>query len=404
MLMPDHVYPVGYFTRLANLTADHPVILQAGMSAYALNAAKPLEKYRNKEGFLLVPAEDLAEIGWRYRHKQSDAHMLKPTEEFPSKWPRSHMVMWQGKDSVQLSCPHLNPIWLSPAICAAARLLPPSTIDAELPQLIKDAEFYMAQPEDGLSFVELSNEKKGAPLRDVPFSEFARAWWTQVNFRSPYLRFANVLSHVPIRTGPKNGLSDVRIEEQHQEMMAKLIDIKAEKSLLLDPREKLRSIRHCSWVSECMMDDDLQQPDDQRQLTPTGTYSYAADLARKVLQAKGSPQQYKAALTKQGVKPDEFKYSNYDQAFAGKPMVTRDQLAQHFQQSLPKVQETTLDTKKDPGFATDVPGVAKFSQYQLPGGTNYRETLLHLPAQPAHAAHSLMKAARTGRPEDLAAM
>ena len=233
MLLPDHVYPIGYFARLANLTVDHPVILQAGMSAYASHAAKPLEKYRNKEGFLLVPAEDLAEIGWRYRHKQSDAHMLKPCEEFPTKWPRSHMVMWQGTDSVQLSCPHLNPIWLSPAICAAARLLPPSTIDAELPQLIKDAEFYMAQPEDGLSFVELSNEKKGAPLRDVPFNEFARAWWTQVNFRSPYLRFANVLSYVPIRTGPKNGLSDALIVEQHQEMMAKLVDIKAETSLLL---------------------------------------------------------------------------------------------------------------------------------------------------------------------------
>lgn len=226
MLMPDHVYPIGYFARLANLTIDHPVILQAGMSAYASHALKPLEKYRNQEGFLLVPPDDLAEIGWRYRHKQSDAHMLKPTEEFPTKWPRSHMVMWQGTDSIQLSCPHLNPIWLSPAICAAARLLPPSTIDAELPQLIGDADTYMATPEDGLSFIELSDDTKGAPRRDMPFAEFARAWWTQVNFRNQYLPLASKLTHIPIRTGPKNGLSDGQITDQHGATLEKLVEIK----------------------------------------------------------------------------------------------------------------------------------------------------------------------------------
>jgi hypothetical protein len=164
--------------------------------------------------------------------------------------------------------------------------------------------------------------------------------------------------------------------------------------------------------------DDPDQP--QRQLSPVGLYSHAADVVQRFPQMRGTPQQFKAMLTKQGVKPDEFKYSNYDQKFAGKPMVTKDELAQHFQSSLPPVQETTLGGKKlsdryqvkgqgawvpliDTHTGREISGgmfgpmqeqadelnakesghqnylPTKYHQYNLPGGTNYRETLLHLP-------------------------
>jgi len=133
------------------------------------------------------------------------------------------------------------------------------------------------------------------------------------------------------------------------------------------------------------MDGELP-PDDQsqRQLSPVGLYSHAADVVQKFPQMRGTPQQFKAMLTKQGVKPDEFKYSNYDQAFAGKPMVTRDELAQHFNASVPPVQETTLGGAPHhdyDGLLTHSGSEAptKFHSYTLPGGTNYRETLLHLP-------------------------
>jgi hypothetical protein len=121
-------------------------------------------------------------------------------------------------------------------------------------------------------------------------------------------------------------------------------------------------------------------------------------------------------LQKAGVKPAEFENSGYDQAFAGQPSITRDQVVQHFQDALPKVEEKVLgvDAKppiseqkyrelanawenrqltpeemsqfnsyerfvngerlpSDPAF---VP--TKFQQYTLPGGENYREVLLKL--------------------------
>lgn len=170
------------------------------------------------------------------------------------------------------------------------------------------------------------------------------------------------------------------------------------------------------------VDDDLGQDEPQRQLSPVGLYSHAADVTQRFPQMKGTPQQYKAMLTKQGVKPDEFKNSNYDQKFSGRPMVSRDELVRHFNASVPPVQETTLGGQKlmskryrvggnggmwvplidsqsgheisggtygemtrradalnakESGHENYIP--TKYHSYNLPGGTNYRETLLHLP-------------------------
>ena len=184
-------------------------------------------------------------------------------------------------------------------------------------------------------------------------------------------------------------------------------------------------------------------PDDSRSLTPLGLYSHAADVVNRMPQMKGTPQQFKAMLLKQGVKPDELKWSGYDTAHAGKPMITKQELKQHFEQGLPNIQETehserpndinrsskyalpevlraaqqagsyegdlglTLAndgnvyralTRRFPELADnedwaehvaqDVFGggtkpkhAPKFAEYTLPGGKNYRELLLHTPAE-----------------------
>ena len=77
-----------------------------------------------------------------------------------------------------------------------------------------------------------------------------------------------------------------------------------------------------------MADDDIEQP--QRELSPIGLYSYASEVADRFPQMVGTPEQFKAMLTKQGVKPDELKWSGYDQAFAGQKKVTKQALVRHF--------------------------------------------------------------------------
>lgn len=179
----------------------------------------------------------------------------------------------------------------------------------------------------------------------------------------------------------------------------------------------------------------VQNP--ERVTNPVGMYSAGAEAAAALPQAKGTPQQFKAMLQKAGVKPSEFENSNFDEAFANQPSVTRDQVVQHFQNALPKVDETVLSGKsqqkiqdlaeeaaQDPelfdrltkngrmsfddfnnvydradhlmenhvedmtdhlGTGEDDP--AKFSDYQLPGGENYRELLLKAPGSDFKSSH-----------------
>ena len=79
---------------------------------------------------------------------------------------------------------------------------------------------------------------------------------------------------------------------------------------------------------------DSEQP--KRDLSPMGFYSHAAETAQNFPQAKGTPQQFKSMLRNAGVRPAEIENSGYDEAFADRPSVTRDEIAQHFKQSMPR--------------------------------------------------------------------
>lgn len=88
---------------------------------------------------------------------------------------------------------------------------------------------------------------------------------------------------------------------------------------------------------------DADQP---RQLDDRGFYSAAAEAARSLPQAKGSPSQMMATM--KGVKPSELEWSGAGDAFSDQKTVTRDDLAQHFESNVPKIRETVLGGKIDP--------------------------------------------------------
>jgi hypothetical protein len=125
-----------------------------------------------------------------------------------------------------------------------------------------------------------------------------------------------------------------------------------------------------------------------RGLTPQGLYSHAAVAAQALKQARGTGQQMLASL--KGVKPDELKYSGATDAFSGRPSATKDELAQHFEQHLPPIQETVLsenDPEPDEWMPEGSKGSAKYGQYTMPGGDNYRELLMHLPVDHERDPH-----------------
>jgi hypothetical protein len=169
----------------------------------------------------------------------------------------------------------------------------------------------------------------------------------------------------------------------------------------------------------------------ERKVSPLGLYSAGAEHAYNLPQETGSVAQMRAMLEKSGTKPAEFEWSGFDRAFPDpKAKVTRDDLVRHFESNVPQLNESVLanplkddvhaqriepigdhglkylNTPQDVALARthnknfDLStrgmsddevlsaaerlrrykdyGDPKFEKYTLPGGSDYRESLLHL--------------------------
>lgn len=96
--------------------------------------------------------------------------------------------------------------------------------------------------------------------------------------------------------------------------------------------------------------------------------SKAAQVVRDQPQAKGNVDQLLAMMAARGVKPSEL-------LNAGRPFghsVSKEELAQHFENSVPDVQVQRNDGLRAGSRPT------RYNNYTLPGGEKYREHLLHL--------------------------
>jgi len=126
---------------------------------------------------------------------------------------------------------------------------------------------------------------------------------------------------------------------------------------------------------------DGGQVDDTNNLNDMGLYSQAAKAANTLKQAKGLPQDMlRAVSTAPGVKKDELHWSGAQDKFAGQSGIAKDDLAQHFQDNMPNIKETTLG-HKPPSADNDwsTTGGPRYENQTIPGGNNYREVLMHLP-------------------------
>ena len=82
-----------------------------------------------------------------------------------------------------------------------------------------------------------------------------------------------------------------------------------------------------------------------RQLNDLGLYSRAAEIAANLKQPKGSPQQLINMVKNMGAKPMELEHAKPEEAFAGRPTITREELADHFAKNLAPVERVNLGTE-----------------------------------------------------------
>jgi len=115
-----------------------------------------------------------------------------------------------------------------------------------------------------------------------------------------------------------------------------------------------------------------------RNLTPMGFYSAAAEAASKIPQRAPIDQIINKLKGSPNVKGEELDWSGVRDAFGGQKSVDPAQVAQHLQTNLPQIQETVYGYDSKTKRNTNVSPV--YEKYSTPGGQNYREVLLHLPA------------------------
>lgn len=147
-----------------------------------------------------------------------------------------------------------------------------------------------------------------------------------------------------------------------------------------------------------------------RKLSPSGFFSRAAEAAQEIPQVKGTPEQMrKMLLDRKGVKPEELKWTGFDEWAKGKKSVTRDEITEFLRRNEVQVGEKTLsgdvktiqsridgleNTRQNRNWTDaeeaeyrrlvnilndDNAPIPNFEKYTLPGGENYRELLLTRP-------------------------
>jgi hypothetical protein len=236
MLQPDHTYCDGYFENLFRIQGGVDCIAQTSISADLEPAAKDLAKYVNADKELVVPPRDLATIGYKHLHKQMRMYAMNNCS-LPDKMPNSHYMFWQARDKLMIYCCHMNPAWLSAELCARVPVphaagIVASTLDTRLPFIVTNgSRLYIPGPDDGMVFIELSDDTKPAVPDFVDAMGFAMAAWGQVWFFDDFMPYFEQVCEVPIRR-QKKFIEEAEIIRRHAAIIELLKAKKGEAAVL----------------------------------------------------------------------------------------------------------------------------------------------------------------------------
>jgi hypothetical protein len=242
LLMPDHIYSMGFFGNLKRLRdAGHQAIVRGGLSA-KLEEVAPILKAR---GCAFKP-EDLNALAMDHLHPQFEALILNGRDDYPI----SSLVVMVIEGAAVVVSPHAAAVYLSNGVLRRSGLKLFNTIDGQLPYIIPDDIIpYHPGPQDGMSYIEVSDVSKEANPRG--------SGWTLVDFCVEYWlltygdrKFVRYLKAPTIMSFPKGYKPPVKPMGE-SEFGKKLLEMWQAIAKMEEPMKKVYADRKKFEVESC---------------------------------------------------------------------------------------------------------------------------------------------------------
>lgn len=221
MMAGDHIYARDFAPNLERMAGKYHGIVQSALSANLATVGRALGRYMDGERRLIVPGDRLNAIAWRHLHPQMRWMTVGMNRRnTTTRLPGATWLAWRGVDRLVVISPHMNVTYLSPIMCRFAPTCLPDTLDTALPRFMP-AGAYIAKPEDGLAYIEVSDADKGYTTENLTVDQWVENLWRVVRFKEAYLPFMAPTEIAIPRSD--EGTAAAAIERQRAALMQALV-------------------------------------------------------------------------------------------------------------------------------------------------------------------------------------
>lgn len=227
MLMPDHLYSERYFPNLLRLADKHLSIVQSSLNTDKDKVAKVMALYRIGDA-ISIDSYMLNNVALMYMHEG-----IKPVimngRDILRDIPASSFLVFIGKDYFCTFSPHMSIAYLSPQALENLPMMLHNALDTHLPWQAPD--FYVPQPEDDMSYLELSSPDKSFGTQTTDFTDYALRFWVVTHFYDEYLKVMMSKNKYPVKKS-----SDYMEESEIDAVMHRIV------TLLKDTKDTIKRI------------------------------------------------------------------------------------------------------------------------------------------------------------------
>ena len=191
LLMPDTIYSNNHFKGIIKIIAkNEKVITRVMLSAKKEKIKVELEKYKNKNNAISVPASDLCAMCLKYISVLSE-NWLITNNDIKKDMPSDPFVAFESESSLQIFAAHQTILFLSQEIVKANEKRFFAALDSELDLLIPmNTNLYLPQINDEVFVIALNSEsRKLISEPNVSLTPFASKFWLSCNNSKSSWRF-----------------------------------------------------------------------------------------------------------------------------------------------------------------------------------------------------------------------